>query len=39
MDACLLFVVFDLDFQYYAKRLAGNNMSERTYFVFVLGGM
>ena len=27
------FVVFDLVFQYYAKRLAGNNVSKMTYFV------
>jgi len=27
------FVVFDLVFQYYAKRLAGKNVPEVTYFV------
>jgi len=31
------FLVFDLVFQYYAKRLAGMNFSKMTY--FVLGGM
>jgi len=37
MNACLFFVVFDLFFQYLAKRLAGKNVFEMTY--FVSGGM
>ena len=36
MNACLPIVVFDLVFQYQAKRLAGKNVSKVTH--FVLGG-
>jgi len=36
MDACLLFILFDLVFQYLTKILAAKKVSEMAF--FVLGG-